>query len=277
MRSRSSQLCDESRVGHARPEARLELGERGHDRFGDVLAAEVFAGDLLENGAPPYFGDGFPMDWPATVEAMLDLVGDTTRVVPGHGDVAARDFVLTSLEQLRGIATLARRIHAGEVSLDDGLADPSAPWGGGPLIRDALDRALGQARRDRLSLHRVDRARKTRAPDRSRLHVATPESPGSSGGEGCNSSSRSSQCSIGAAFCFGGYRFFLLLLPLWGFLVGFNVGTDAVSAIFGDGTFATATSWVVGFVLALVFAAFSYFWYWVAIALLADPWATCSG
>ena len=73
---------------------------------------------------------------------------------------------------------------------------------------------------------------------------------------------------IGAAFCFGGYRFFLVLLPLWGFLVGFNVGTDAVSAIFGDGTFATVTSWVVGFVLALVFAVFSYLWYWLAVAIL---------
>ena len=73
---------------------------------------------------------------------------------------------------------------------------------------------------------------------------------------------------VGAAFCFGGYRFFLLLLPLWGFLVGFNVGTDAVSAIFGDGTFATVTSWAIGFVLALVFAVFSYLWYWLAVALL---------
>jgi hypothetical protein len=73
---------------------------------------------------------------------------------------------------------------------------------------------------------------------------------------------------IGAAFCFGGYRFFLVLLPLWGFLVGFNVGTDAVSALFGDGTFATVTSWVAGFVLAIVFALFSYLWYWLAIALL---------
>ena len=125
----------------------LGRGHTDHDALIIVPDADVlFAGDLLENGAPPYFGDGFPMDWPATVEAMLDLVGDATRVVPGHGDVAARDFVLTSLEQLRGIATLARRIHAGEVSLDDGLADPSAPWGGGPLIRDALDRALGQLR-----------------------------------------------------------------------------------------------------------------------------------
>ena len=73
---------------------------------------------------------------------------------------------------------------------------------------------------------------------------------------------------IGLAFCFGGWRFFMILLPLWGLFVGFNVGTDVVSAIFGDGTFATVTSWVVGFVAALIFAVFSYLWYYFAIALL---------
>ncbi len=74
---------------------------------------------------------------------------------------------------------------------------------------------------------------------------------------------------IGAAFTLGGWRFFLLLLPIWAFVVGFNVGTDAVSAIFGDGTFATVTSWVVGLVLALVFAIFSYLYYYIAVAVLA--------
>ena len=73
---------------------------------------------------------------------------------------------------------------------------------------------------------------------------------------------------VGAAFCFGGFRFFLVLLPLWGFLVGFNVGTEAMQALFGDGTFATVTSWAVGLILALVFAIGSYLYYWLAIALL---------
>jgi uncharacterized protein DUF4203 len=74
---------------------------------------------------------------------------------------------------------------------------------------------------------------------------------------------------IGAAFTLGGWRFFLLLLPIWAFVIGFNVGTDAVSVIFGDGTFATVTSWVVGFILALIFAIFSYLYYYIAVAVLA--------
>jgi hypothetical protein len=73
---------------------------------------------------------------------------------------------------------------------------------------------------------------------------------------------------IGLAFAFGGWRFFLLLLPFWGFLVGFNVGTDATTALFNDGTFATLLSWVVGLVFAVAFALFSYLYYYAAIALL---------
>jgi len=73
---------------------------------------------------------------------------------------------------------------------------------------------------------------------------------------------------IGLAFAFGGWRFFLILLPIWGLFVGFNVGTDAVSALFGDGTFATLTSWLVGLVFAVVFALFAYLYYYAAIALL---------
>ena len=73
---------------------------------------------------------------------------------------------------------------------------------------------------------------------------------------------------IGAAFCFGGWRFFLVLLPIWAFVIGFNVGTDAISALFGDGTFATVTSWVVGLIAAVVFAIFSYLYYYVAVAVI---------
>jgi len=73
---------------------------------------------------------------------------------------------------------------------------------------------------------------------------------------------------IGLAFTFGGWRFFLLLLPFWGLLVGFNVGTDVVTALFSDGTMATLLSWVVGIVFAVAFALFSYLYYYAAIALL---------
>jgi hypothetical protein len=70
---------------------------------------------------------------------------------------------------------------------------------------------------------------------------------------------------IGLAFTFWGLRFFLLLLPVWGFVFGFIVGADIVTYIFHDGFLATTLSWVVGFVVAIIFAALSYLYYWFAV------------
>ena len=74
---------------------------------------------------------------------------------------------------------------------------------------------------------------------------------------------------VGGAFCAAGFRYFLILLPLWGFLVGFNVGTDALEVLFGYGALATVLSWVMGFIVGVAFAVFSYFFYWGAVAILA--------
>ena len=44
------------------------------------------------------------------------------------------------------------------------------------------------------------------------------------------------------AVTFGGYRLFLVLLPIWGFFFGFGLGAQTVQALFGDGFLATTTS-----------------------------------
>ena len=128
-------------------EIRLAYLGRGHTDNDVVLSvpdADVLcAGDLLENGAPPYFGDGYPMDWPATAEALLALVGERTVVVPGHGDHAGRPFVESSLAALRSIASLASRIHAGELDLEAAIA--LSPYPPAPS-REPLERALSQLR-----------------------------------------------------------------------------------------------------------------------------------
>jgi len=73
---------------------------------------------------------------------------------------------------------------------------------------------------------------------------------------------------IGLAFAFWGFRVFLILLPIWGFFAGFILGANGVQYIFGEAFLATATGWVVGFFLGLLFAVLSYLYYWVAIILL---------
>ncbi len=89
---------------HAAP-ADLDLGGRpvhlrhlgpGHTDHDLVVhvpdAGVVFAGDLVEQGAPPSIGpDSLPAAWPATLTALLAL--RPRIVVPGHGDPVDAGFV----------------------------------------------------------------------------------------------------------------------------------------------------------------------------------------
>ena len=74
---------------------------------------------------------------------------------------------------------------------------------------------------------------------------------------------------IGLAFAFVGYRFFLILLPIWGFFAGFAIGANAVASLFGEGFLATVTGWGIGFVLALICAVLAYLFWYAAVVILA--------
>lgn len=101
----------------------------------------LFAGDLLEADAAPSFGDSYPLDWPAALEALLPLAMGA--VVPGHGSVGGRAFVENQLVAQRDMASLARRIHAGELDLEAAVA--AAPFSA-DASREALERGLAQLR-----------------------------------------------------------------------------------------------------------------------------------
>jgi len=74
---------------------------------------------------------------------------------------------------------------------------------------------------------------------------------------------------FGMILCFAGYRLFLVLLPIWGFFFGFGLGAQSIQALFGDAFLATITSWVVGFIVAAVFAVLAYLFYVFAVALIS--------
>jgi hypothetical protein len=74
---------------------------------------------------------------------------------------------------------------------------------------------------------------------------------------------------LGAAFCFAGFRWFLLLLPIWGLFVGFTTGASAVALLLNEGFLASILGIVVGVALALVFALLSWFYWWGAILVVA--------
>jgi hypothetical protein len=74
---------------------------------------------------------------------------------------------------------------------------------------------------------------------------------------------------FGLVVVFGGYRLFMVLLPIWGFFFGFGLGAQTLQVLFGVGFMATITSWVVGFIVGAIFAVLSYLFYIVAVALLS--------
>jgi hypothetical protein len=74
---------------------------------------------------------------------------------------------------------------------------------------------------------------------------------------------------LGAVITFGGYRLFLALLPIWGFFFGFALGAETLQLIFDEAFLATVTSWVVGFVVGVIFGLLAYLFYTVAVGLIA--------
>lgn len=110
----------------------VDLGERplhlayrgkGHTDADVTVSVDdvLFAGDLLEEGAPPAFGDAYPQEWPATISSHLE-----TRpriVVPGHGDVMDGAAVATQIAELRDVA---RRCAA--ATSEDDLDLDGAPY-----------------------------------------------------------------------------------------------------------------------------------------------------
>jgi len=118
---------------------------RGHTDNDIVVlvpdADVLFAGDLLEADATPYFGDGYPLDWPATVERLVDLA--TGAVVPGHGTVGDQAFAVRQLGEFREIEALARMVDAGLLGIDVAVTRTPYP---ADAAMEPLTRALAQLR-----------------------------------------------------------------------------------------------------------------------------------
>ncbi|MFI5938413.1 MBL fold metallo-hydrolase [Actinoplanes sp. NPDC051494] len=107
----------------------LGRGHTGGDLVVHVPDAGVaLAGDLVEQGAPPSYGDdAFPLQWPDTVAALLALVAPDGVVVPGHGAPVNRAFVAAQHQQLGELARLIREGHAGGDRITDVAA--RSPFG----------------------------------------------------------------------------------------------------------------------------------------------------
>src|SRR5689334_18779110 len=133
----------------------LDLGDRlvelvhpgrGHTD-GDVVvrvpdADVVLTGDLVEesamrSGVPGFGADCFPMDWPTSLDLVLNLISPDTVVVPGHGAPVDRAFVQEQRAAIGVVAETIRDLAGRGVPLDQALE--AAEW---PYPREALTEAV---------------------------------------------------------------------------------------------------------------------------------------
>ncbi len=120
----------------------LGRGHTDNDLVAIVPDASVlFLGDLIEVGAPPSFGDSFPLDWPETNARVAELFDESAAVVPGHGSVTDREFVLRQTADLAVAAAIAREAHAGGEAIESAIERVPFPE---PFARACLERAYAQ-------------------------------------------------------------------------------------------------------------------------------------
>ncbi|HYS41637.1 MAG TPA: MBL fold metallo-hydrolase, partial [Pseudonocardiaceae bacterium] len=98
-------------------------------------AGVVFAGDLVEQGAPPSFGDAYPAAWPTAVDGIIGL--GPTVVSPGHGEPVGLDFVAGQRDELTRIAELSSEVAADRCSMADALLRSPYP---ADVLRTAVER-----------------------------------------------------------------------------------------------------------------------------------------
>jgi glyoxylase-like metal-dependent hydrolase (beta-lactamase superfamily II) len=105
-------------------------GHTGGDLVVRVPDADVLlAGDLVEESAPPSFGDDcWPMEWPLSLDIVLGLTTSASVVVPGHGAPVDRDFVEEQRNTIGTVAETIRDLSTRGVPLDQALAAGTWPY-----------------------------------------------------------------------------------------------------------------------------------------------------
>jgi glyoxylase-like metal-dependent hydrolase (beta-lactamase superfamily II) len=130
----------------------IDLGDRGVELVhpgrghtgGDLLvrvedADVLLAGDLVEESGPPAYGaDSYPLEWPQTLDVTTGLLTAGTVVVPGHGGVVDREFVLEQRAAIGTVAATIRDLAARGVRAEDAL-DAAEEW---PFEKERLEHAV---------------------------------------------------------------------------------------------------------------------------------------
>ena len=119
----------------------LGRGHTDHDLVVHVPDADtVLAGDLVEVGAPPDFGDAHPFAWAATLARLEAL--EATVIVPGHGAPTTEALLSIRRQQHAHLAALCREAVGGLRTVASAVVMSPFPEA---TTRTALDRAAATA------------------------------------------------------------------------------------------------------------------------------------
>jgi glyoxylase-like metal-dependent hydrolase (beta-lactamase superfamily II) len=125
----------------------LGLGHTAGDLVVQVPDADaLIVGDLVEESGPPMFGDGYPLEWPATLVGLLALTTPSTVVVPGHGAVVDQAFVRAQHADLTSLEWLIRDGFADRATIDEVAAKaPFGPDASRPAVQRGYADLTGRA------------------------------------------------------------------------------------------------------------------------------------
>jgi glyoxylase-like metal-dependent hydrolase (beta-lactamase superfamily II) len=122
-------------------------GHTSHDIVAVVPGAELmFAGDLLEESAPPSYGDDcFPIAWARTAGALLAAVPRDGTIVPGHGDVMSLTDAREQANAIALVADLIRLAHAAHEPVERAVGATAGAWPFPPeLLDDGVRRGYAE-------------------------------------------------------------------------------------------------------------------------------------
>lgn len=101
-------------------------------------------GDLVEESGPPMFGSGsWPLDWPIALDEVLLELQPGDVIVPGHGLVVDREFVMRQASALHSVAGAIRSSHAAGHTIEETLRGADLPWPDW-MLRSAFEQGFSQ-------------------------------------------------------------------------------------------------------------------------------------
>jgi len=101
-------------------------------------------GDVVEESGPPMFGSGSrPLGWPGAVDELLLQIRPGDVVVPGHGRIVDRNFVVQQASALHAVAAAIRSSHAAGHTVNEAVHAAALPW---PewMLRSAFEQGFSE-------------------------------------------------------------------------------------------------------------------------------------